>query len=68
LAEFLADLEATRGNDARSRNARLAAIRSFYQYAAMEVPQHSDSFSGEIFFRYFLVLIFATRRCSSSWF
>jgi integrase/recombinase XerD len=41
LAEFLDDLEATRGNDARSRNARLAAIRSFYKYAAMEVPQHS---------------------------
>jgi len=41
LVEFLDDLEATRGNDARSRNARLAAIRSFYRYAALEVPQHS---------------------------
>jgi site-specific recombinase XerD len=41
LVEFLDDLEATRGNDARSRNARLAAIRSFYHYAALEVPQHS---------------------------
>src|SRR5258707_841193 len=28
LVDFLDDLEATRGNDARSRNARLAAIRS----------------------------------------
>jgi integrase/recombinase XerD len=41
LVEFLDDLEASRGNDARSRNARLAALRSFYHYAALEVPQHS---------------------------
>lgn len=41
LAKFLDDLEATRSNDARSRNARLAAIRSFYHYAALEAPQHS---------------------------
>jgi integrase/recombinase XerD len=41
LVEFLDDLEATRANDARSRNARLAAIRSFYHYAALEVPQHA---------------------------
>jgi integrase/recombinase XerD len=41
LVDFLDDLEATRGNDARSRNARLAAIRSFYHYAALELPQHS---------------------------
>lgn len=42
LAEFLNELETTRHNDARSRNARLAAIRSFYQYAALEVPQHAE--------------------------
>ena len=30
-----------RTNGARSRNARLAAIRSFYHYAALEAPQHS---------------------------
>src|SRR5258708_27309152 len=41
LVDFLDDLEATRGNDARSRNARLAAIRSIYNYAALKVPQHS---------------------------
>jgi integrase/recombinase XerD len=41
LVEFLDDLETSRGNDARSRNARLAALRSFYHYAALEVPQHS---------------------------
>jgi integrase/recombinase XerD len=41
LAEFLDDLEVSRANGARSRNARLAAIRSFYHYAALEAPQHS---------------------------
>ena len=41
LAEFLDDLEVSRTNGARSRNARLAAIRSFYHYAALEAPQHS---------------------------
>ena len=30
-----------RSNGARSRNARLAAIRSFYHYAALEMPQHA---------------------------
>jgi integrase/recombinase XerD len=41
LAEFLDDLEVNRTNGARSRNARLAAIRSFYHYVALEAPQHS---------------------------
>jgi site-specific recombinase XerD len=41
LAEFLDDLEVSRANSARSRNTRLAAIRSFYHYAALEAPQHS---------------------------
>src|SRR5258708_29775671 len=41
LVDFLDDLEATRGNDARSRHARLSAIRSFYHYAALQVPHHS---------------------------
>jgi integrase/recombinase XerD len=41
LAEFLDDLEVSRANGARSRNARLAAIRSFYHFAALEAPQHS---------------------------
>src|SRR6202047_675280 len=41
LVEFLDDLEVNRANGARSRNARLAAIRSFYHYAALEAPQHS---------------------------
>jgi integrase/recombinase XerD len=41
LAEFLDDLEVSRANSARSRNTRLAAIRSFYHYAALEAPQHT---------------------------
>jgi site-specific recombinase XerD len=41
LGAFLDDLESTRTNGARSRNLRLTAIRSFFRYAALEVPQHS---------------------------
>ena len=39
VAHFLADLEKTRGNGARSRNTRLAAIRSFFKYVAVNEPQ-----------------------------
>ena len=35
---FLKDLEKSRGNCARSRNARLAAIRSFHRYAVAANP------------------------------
>jgi site-specific recombinase XerD len=41
LSEFLDDLETARNNEARSRNLRLTAIRSFFRYAALEAPQHS---------------------------
>ena len=41
IAEFLNDLEKTRQISARSRNLRLTAIRSFFQYAAYETPSHS---------------------------
>jgi integrase/recombinase XerD len=41
LGEFLDHLENTRANGARSRNLRLTAIRSFFRYAALEMPQHS---------------------------
>ncbi len=41
LAAFLDHLESKRGNHARSRNARLAALRAFYHYAALEAPQHA---------------------------
>ena len=41
LGRFLHHLEAERGNDARTRNARLAAIRSFFGYVALQEPQHA---------------------------
>jgi site-specific recombinase XerD len=41
ITDFLRDLEDNRGNAARSRNQRLAAIRSFYHYLSYEVPEHS---------------------------
>lgn len=41
LATFLDQLESERTNGARSRNARLAALRAFYHYAAFEVPEHA---------------------------
>jgi site-specific recombinase XerD len=41
LGAFLDHLENTRANGARSRNLRLTAIRSFFRFAALEMPQHS---------------------------
>jgi len=41
LDAFLRDLETTRRNTARSRNARLAALRSFFGFVAYEAPEHS---------------------------
>jgi site-specific recombinase XerD len=41
LAAFLDHLEATRANGPRTRNLRLAAIRSFFRYAELEAPQHA---------------------------
>jgi integrase/recombinase XerD len=41
LGAFLNDLENHRANGARSRNLRLTAIRSFFRYAALEVPHHA---------------------------
>jgi len=42
VGEFLDNLESSRSNSARSRNARLASFRSFYHYAALEAPQHAN--------------------------
>lgn len=39
IGRFLAHLEEERGNGARSRNVRLAAIRSFFRYVAINEPQ-----------------------------
>ena len=39
IGHFLAHLEAVRGNSVRSRNTRLAAIRSFFKFTATQEPQ-----------------------------
>ena len=41
VAGFLDHLERDRGNSVRTRNARLAAIRSFFRYAALCHPEHA---------------------------
>lgn len=40
VADFLLHVETARGNSARSRNTRLAAIRSFFRYVAMNEPAY----------------------------
>jgi site-specific recombinase XerD len=42
ITGFLAHLETQRHNTARTRNARLAAIHSFFSYAAYRHPEHAD--------------------------
>jgi len=41
VSAFLDHLECERGCSPATRNARLAAIRSFYRYAALEHPEHA---------------------------
>lgn len=41
IGEFLEHLERDRGNCARTRNARLAAIHSFFRYVALNEPAHA---------------------------
>ena len=41
IGEFLNHLESRRGNCARSRNARLAALHAFFRYVAFTDPAHS---------------------------
>jgi len=41
VGAFLDHLEQERGNSARSRNVRLAAIHSFFRYVALHSPEHS---------------------------
>jgi integrase/recombinase XerD len=40
VGDFLLHLEATRRNSVRSRNTRLAAIKSFFRFVAMNEPAH----------------------------
>lgn len=42
ISAFLDHLEDSRGNTARSRNARLAALRSLFRYAALRHPEHAQ--------------------------
>ncbi|RLM20431.1 integrase [Brenneria alni] len=41
VGAFLTELEKTRGVTAQTRNLRLTAIRSFFRFAAYEMPTHS---------------------------
>ena len=41
IGAFLHHVESERGNTARSRNVRLAAIRSFFRYADLQEPEHA---------------------------
>src|SRR5438874_2085197 len=41
IVAFLNHIEAERHNSPRTRNARLAAIRSFFRYAALHYPEHA---------------------------
>ena len=43
ISSFLTHLETARGNSVTTRNARLAAIHSFYGYAALRHPEHADT-------------------------
>jgi integrase/recombinase XerD len=42
VGEFLNHVEKDRGNSARTRNARLAAIHSFFRYVALCEPAYAD--------------------------
>jgi len=41
ISAFLDHLESARGNSPRSRNARLAALRSLFRYASLRHPEHA---------------------------
>jgi integrase/recombinase XerD len=43
IGAFLTHLEQDRGNSARTRNARLGAIHSFYRFAALGYPEHAHT-------------------------
>jgi site-specific recombinase XerD len=43
ISAFLDHLEHERGNSARTRNARLAAIHSLFRYAALSCPEHAQT-------------------------
>ena len=43
IADFLGHLEDDRGNSARTRNARLAAIHSLFAFAVLRHPEHAET-------------------------
>jgi integrase/recombinase XerD len=43
IGAFLTHLQEDRGNSARTRNNRLAAIHSLYRYAALRHPEHAQT-------------------------
>jgi integrase/recombinase XerD len=43
IGGFLDHLERDRGNTTRTRNARLAAVRSMFGYAALHHPEHAET-------------------------
>lgn len=43
VSGFLSHLETVRGNSVATRNARLAAIHSFYSFAALRHPEHAET-------------------------
>jgi len=43
VCRFLDHLEQERGNTARTRNARLAAVHSLFRYAALRHPEHAET-------------------------
>jgi site-specific recombinase XerD len=55
IGEFLNHLESQRHNSVRTRNARLAAIRSFFSFAALRHPEHAQHIAR--------VLTIPTKRC-----
>jgi site-specific recombinase XerD len=55
IGEFLNHLENHRHNSVRTRNARLAAIRSLFAFAALRHPEHADLIAR--------VLAIPTKRC-----
>jgi site-specific recombinase XerD len=58
ITAFLDDLELHRGITARSRNLRLAAVRSFFRYTAYEEPAYAQQIQR--------VLAIPEKRCSKA--
>jgi integrase/recombinase XerD len=48
ISGFLDHLQRDRGNSARTRNARLAAIHSLYRFAALRHPEHAQAIARVI--------------------